>query len=127
MINKIELSAALSALATNSSIDKVTGTLSGAASNISTADLATVVAGILSQGKIDSTTVDSTIKTGIYVHDGALMTGGGQGTLLVLGSTLWSYVAQYDVCMNNAMFYRFGYGHGSRWGEWRKVTTTTIE
>lgn len=46
MINKIELSAALSALATNSSIDKVTGTLSGAASNISTADLATVVAGL---------------------------------------------------------------------------------
>lgn len=43
-IQKIELSAALNSLATQTSIDKVTGMLGGAAANISKADLATVVA-----------------------------------------------------------------------------------
>ncbi len=46
-IQKIELSAALNSLATQSNIDKVTGMLGSSAANISKADLATVVAGIL--------------------------------------------------------------------------------
>lgn len=47
MIQKIELSAALNSLATQSNIDKVTGMLGSSAANISKADLATVVAGIV--------------------------------------------------------------------------------
>lgn len=47
MIQKIELSSALNSLATQSNIDKVTGMLGSSAANISKADLATVVAGIM--------------------------------------------------------------------------------
>lgn len=47
MIQKIELSAALNSLATQSNIDKVTGMLGSSAANISKADLATVVAGLI--------------------------------------------------------------------------------
>lgn len=46
-IQKIELSAALNSLATQTNIDKVTGMLGSSAANISKADLATVVAGII--------------------------------------------------------------------------------
>ena len=46
-IQKIELSAALNSLATQTDIDKVTGMLGTSAANISKADLATVVAGLL--------------------------------------------------------------------------------
>ena len=46
-IQKIELSAALNSLATQTNIDKVTGMLGSSAANISKADLATVVAGLL--------------------------------------------------------------------------------
>lgn len=75
MINKIELSAALSALATNSSIDKVTGTLSGAASNISTADLATVVAGLMTNIVAFRFGTISSIAAGEY-KDITLLNGG---------------------------------------------------
>ena len=44
-IQKIELSAALNSLATQSNIDKVTGMLGSSAANITKTDLATVVAG----------------------------------------------------------------------------------
>lgn len=50
-IQKIELSAALNSLATQSNIDKVTGMLGSSAANISKADLATVVAGVI-KGKV---------------------------------------------------------------------------
>lgn len=51
-IQKVELSSALNSLATQSSIDKVTGMLGGAAANISKADLAKVVAGVILFRKI---------------------------------------------------------------------------
>lgn len=61
MIQKIELSAALNSLATQSNIDKVTGMLGSSAANISKADLATVVAEVLnfSNGVVIGTNRDN--------------------------------------------------------------------
>ena len=65
-MEKIELSAALQNLATQTNIDKVTGVYNGVPANIAKADLASVVAGVMGMNAVEKTADDILEEGGLF-------------------------------------------------------------
>ena len=121
-IQKIELSAALNSLATQTNIDKVTGMLGSSAANISKADLATVVAECLGKGAL-TIHADNVLNTSFYyIGTNGIDMGlpSNYGILLCFNvGTDWYKAVQIFISYSSSiMYHRIRH---SSWSDWNDL------